>query len=402
MRDIHTRMLAAVLDGEGLRGLAELAASEAGGPVAIVLPARGVAAASSDEIDLDPLAARSSKRVRGGRGVKAGGGGDDVIAEQPVEAGGETIGYVLALRTSENGVPDLELDREEVLRCAALASLTEVAVADARDELASEVRGTLLEDIRAGRASSDDVVRRAARLGCDLSRGAVALVAEIPPSRPRHAVALIASEHAGAVAELLTATSREGTKAADAPPRVYAVLPGPESPDPAERAVGSARTLVKRLRPHGVAAFSSFCSDPGELERAISEAELALDVIGRDERMAEQLEEGISGGVYRLLLRALASEPEEVYRFYDDTVEPLVAHDRRYHTDLLATLEAYLASDYNMNATARAIYAHRHTVAHRFGRVKELTGLDPAVGEDRERLGLGVKAYRILAPTLPA
>jgi hypothetical protein len=26
MRDIHTRMLAAVLDGEGLRGLAELAA----------------------------------------------------------------------------------------------------------------------------------------------------------------------------------------------------------------------------------------------------------------------------------------------------------------------------------------------------------------------------------------
>src|SRR5919106_1467981 len=141
MRDIHTRMLAAVLDGEGLRGLAELAASEAGGPVAIVLPARGVAAASSDEIDLDPLAARSSKRVRGGRGPRAGAAGDDVIAEHPVEAGGETIGYVLALRTSDNGVPDLELDREEVLRCAALASLTEVAVAGGSDELAREGRG---------------------------------------------------------------------------------------------------------------------------------------------------------------------------------------------------------------------------------------------------------------------
>ena len=30
-----------------------------------------------------------------------------------------------------------------------------------------------------------------------------------------------------------------------------------------------------------------------------------------------------------------------------------------------------------MNATARAIYAHRHTVAYRLERVKELTGLDP-------------------------
>jgi sugar diacid utilization regulator len=401
MRDIHTRMLGAVLDGEGLRGLTELAAAEAGGPVAIVLPARGLAAASSDEVALEPLSALAAKRIA--KGASSGGPRtDDVIAERAVEAGAETIGYVLALRSSTNGVPELELDREEVLRSAALACLTEVAVADARDELASEVRGTLLEDVRAGRASSDDILRRGARAGCDLSRGAVAVVAEIHSSRPRHAAALISSSHPGAVAELLPAPARSNTAVAeDASPRVYAILPAPDAEDPGDAVLASARDLLRRLRPHGVAASSSFCSDPGELGRAISEAELALDVIGRDERMADQLERGIGGGVYRLLLRALASEPDEVYRFYEDTVEPLVEHDRRYHTDLLATLEAYLASDYNMNATARTIYAHRHTVAHRLGRVKELTGLDPGVGEDRERLGLGVKAYRILAPTLP-
>ena len=55
-----------------------------------------------------------------------------------------------------------------------------------------------------------------------------------------------------------------------------------------------------------------------------------------------------------------------------------------------------------MNATARAIFAHRHTVAYRLDRVRELTGLDPSLTEDRERLGLGTKAYRILAPTLAA
>ena len=44
-----------------------------------------------------------------------------------------------------------------------------------------------------------------------------------------------------------------------------------------------------------------------------------------------------------------------------------------------------------MNATAAAIYAHRHTVAYRLDRVRELTGLDPMQSEDRERLGPGAQ-----------
>ena len=43
MRELSTRMIEAVLDGEGLQGVAELAAAEAGGTVAIVLPPRGLA-----------------------------------------------------------------------------------------------------------------------------------------------------------------------------------------------------------------------------------------------------------------------------------------------------------------------------------------------------------------------
>ena len=90
MRDIHTRMLGAVLEDEGLRGLAELAAEEAGGPVAILLPARGLAAASAEGVDVEALATVAGKRLR-----KPGTDlGDEVIAEHPVEAGGETIGQL--------------------------------------------------------------------------------------------------------------------------------------------------------------------------------------------------------------------------------------------------------------------------------------------------------------------
>ena len=97
----------------------------------------------------------------------------------------------------------------------------------------------------------------------------------------------------------------------------------------------------------------------------------------------------------------LASHPEEVRSFYEDTVAPIVRYDDQYRTDLVGTLEAYLEQNCNMNATAAAIYAHRHTVAYRLDRVRELTGLDPTLSEDRERLGLGLKAYRIIAPRLP-
>jgi DNA-binding PucR family transcriptional regulator len=182
--------------------------------------------------------------------------------------------------------------------------------------------------------------------------------------------------------------------------RVYAVLPAYSGEDTADRATASARAIAGRLRAQRPAAFSSFCSDPAELGRAVAEAELMLDVIARDERLAEQLADGVGNSVYRLLFRAMASDPEEVRRFYEDTVSALVAHDTQYRTDLLGTLESYLAHDCNMNATARAVFAHRHTVAHRLSRARELTGLDPAVGEDRQRLGLGIKAYRIIAPTL--
>jgi DNA-binding PucR family transcriptional regulator len=109
----------------------------------------------------------------------------------------------------------------------------------------------------------------------------------------------------------------------------------------------------------------------------------------------------IGTGTYRLLFRVLASHPEEVRSFYEDTVAPIVRYDDQYRTDLVGTLDAYLEHNCNMNATASAIYAHRHTVAYRLDRVRELTGLDPTLSEDRERLGLGLKAYRIIAPRLP-
>ena len=375
LRVVHLKMVDAVLSGEGLGRVAELAAEAAGSPVAIVIPRLGPAALSPGvQTDVGALRRYVGDRARGRpASVPPGIGG-----EVPIASGDETIGRVLLL-----GEPDEE--GLEFLHLAAVACLTEVAVEEAREEVEQNLRGSFLEELRS-RPDMDpvEIVRRAGRLGCDLSHGAVVLCAELTTDRPRHVVATIAGEYPGALAQHME-------------DRVYAVLPA-ETPESTQAA---ARELATRLQRHGIVGVSSFYSDPAELSRAIQEAELVLDVLRRSDGEGGPIPEDIGRGTYRLLFRVLASHPEEVRSFYEDTIAPAVRYDDQYATDLVGTLEAYLDRNCNMNATAAAIYAHRHTVAYRLDRVKELTGLDPMQSEDRERLGLGLKAYRIIAPRLP-
>jgi sugar diacid utilization regulator len=357
LRGVHQEMVDAALAGAGIKRIAELASAHVGRPVLVLVPEDGV---SAEEARLE------------------------AELEVPIMSGGEPIGSVEMLGGDAPAAPDAA----ELLHIAALAAVTTLALEQAREHAAQQLGAGLIDELRHADLDGSEIARRAARLGCDLVRGAVLLVTAAGTSRPRQAMAVITGEYPGAIAELI-----EG--------RIYALLPARGGDEAPESTIEAACTLAARLRGYGQTGISSFYSDPGELRRAIQEAELVLEVVSRDERMAEQLNGGSSSGVYRLLFRALASHPEEVRSFYEDTVAPIVRYDHQYHTELLATLEAYLANDCNMNATARAIYAHRHTIAYRLQRVKELAKLDPMISEDRERLSLGLKAYRIVAPTLP-
>ena len=101
-------------------------------------------------------------------------------------------------------------------------------------------------------------------------------------------------------------------------------------------------------------------------------------------------------GIYKLLLGALEEDPEEVRNFYGETIARVEEYDRRHHTDLVGTLEAYLANDRSVASTAEALFTHRHTIRYRLGRINDLTGLDVHKSEDQEKLGFGLKAMRLL------
>jgi hypothetical protein len=224
-------------------------------------------------------------------------------------------------------------------------------------------------------------------ISCDLSSGAVFVCVELIVDRPNFVIAMISEEHPGAAIRV------DGARGG--PRRVYAALPAVGPRGGAASTVMLARRLAARLRPYGIVGISSFYAGGGDVGEVVREAELVLDAVLQ--AGAPSTDE-ISDGTYRLLLALLASHPGEVRDFYDSTIAPMVTYDGQNRTELVCTLRAYLESDCNMNVTAAAVFAHRHTIASRLERIRELTGLDPMRYEDRERLGLGLKVHRLLAP----
>ena len=389
LRSVNAAMVDAVLAGDGLERVAELAAEAAGGPVAVVIPkltARLAREQSPRSEEASPLDHWVAERVRG-RPVAVP---DQVLAEVPIRFREEVVGIVALLCAGEPA----RAEAAEFLHLAAGAAVMELAIEDAKEETEQKLRGSFLEELRSRpELDGPEIVRRAARLGCDLSRGAVILCAELTTDRPRLTVATIAGEHEGALAQQLDGFGP------DARPRVYAALPATVGDGTAAATLASARRIVARLERHAIVGLSSFHADPAELDCAIQEAELVLEVLHHS---GVPIADEIGGGTYKLLFRMLASHPEEVRSFYEMTIAPVVRYDDQYRTDLLHTLQAYLDANCNMNATAAAIFAHRHTIAYRLERVHELTGLDPMLSEHRERLGLGLKIHRIIAPRAPA
>jgi len=77
-----------------------------------------------------------------------------------------------------------------------------------------------------------------------------------------------------------------------------------------------------------------------------------------------------------------------------EAIERLLAYDERRETQLLATLEQYLADRRVGTSTARKLFIHANTLRQRLDRIQKLTGLDLA-GEDLLSLELAVKLVRL-------
>jgi PucR family transcriptional regulator, purine catabolism regulatory protein len=256
-----------------------------------------------------------------------------------------------------------------------------------------------------------DIVARAAELGVELEHGAAVIVVRAhhyAPAEDDWRIRVLVAAERAARAAAPGAIAAIDLPISDTAGQVIVLAPAAEDADARRTADAVARELRAAL--HGftfAVGYSRLAIDPVDLYRAGNEALLAANVAEGRPAGEEAAGEGPAvlafeaTGAYRLLLPAMSEDPGELQRFYAETVAPLVAYDEQYETDLVQTLETFLDCDGNVANTASRLFTHRHTIRYRLERVRDLSGLDVGSTDGREKLGLGLKAMRVLGIARP-
>ncbi|MFF2315257.1 PucR family transcriptional regulator [Arthrobacter sp. NPDC058097] len=150
--------------------------------------------------------------------------------------------------------------------------------------------------------------------------------------------------------------------------------------------------VLEVLGRHGAACGVSNQTSMEELAGAVDEATRALRraaELGKPVVLFSELSDGGMLG----LLREEQAEP--VAR---GLLQPLIAHDSAEHTELLATVREWFASNCVWDKTARRLGVHRHTLRNRIDAAGRILGLN--LDSMRDRLEL-FAAVQFLEETQP-
>jgi PucR family transcriptional regulator, purine catabolism regulatory protein len=325
--------------------------------------------------------------------------------EERLLSGGEGV-TIVELRVADSAVGELRYRAKappapSIARMVTTLLALELERSRAPEWASEEVASAFVADVLSRKVTDrGDIVARGGELGADLDRGAGVLVLRAAPRAAqsgewRSRVLTLSLRALRSLAPGSLATTEDAEPAAE----VAVIVPAEDDERLARAAAGLARELADSLTGfHVTIGRSRRSADPVDLYRAGSEARLAVNVGEAEGRPLLAFEDT---GAYRLLLPAMSDDPAELERFYAETIQPLADYDEQYETELVATVEAYLDNDGNVAATAKQLFTHRHTVRYRLERVRELCGHDVSSTEGREKLGLGLKAMRVLGIASP-
>jgi sugar diacid utilization regulator len=367
-----------------------------------------------------PEVARATGRALGASVVvvDASGGVLAVACASPADERAVLAeGQVLELRVADATVGELryrargELPPQALLRGVGTLIALEVERSRAPERASEAAVSGFLRDLFDRRVTDrENIVARGHELGVDLDQGASVVVARAHPQAPEEGdwrarvLAIVERGARGPATTVLAAAIDWNARGARPRPgnhdgEIVILVPGGEDEHVRRVANGVLREMEANLPSYHLAvAVSRPASDPADIHRAGAEALLAANVAEAQRSPLLAFEDT---GAYRLLLPAMSEDPAELQRFHDETVAALIAYDVQYDTELMRTLESFLDADGNVAKTAQKLFTHRHTIRYRLERVRELTGLDVSSTDGRERLGLGLKAMRVLGIAPP-
>lgn len=299
------------------------------------------------------------------------------------------VGYIWADSASATLFPLVDVTIGHAATVCAIEMARERAVIEAQLHL----RGNFVEELLTGGYGSIEAMRQRARfLGHDLDRPHIVAVFDIDNFARYVSAHPISGE--GAIVKLKERFTRLVAEAlADGDTAllwqhsdsVVALIPTRADVEMAEigKRVEAVRAAVQaRLGGPSISAgIGRIYDDPAGLHRSYVEAcEAARIGLMTDGTGMSTPFDRL--GVYRLLFRL--RESVELEGFCDELLGPLERYDRARGTDLVHTLERYLACNCNVARATEELHLHRNGLLYRLQRIGEITGAD--FNDARQRL----------------
>lgn len=399
--EIHERFTTIVLGGGGLRQIAEALASSIGRPVAI-LDAQGTLQAMVHGAErLGPLGAAmgpgtDSTQWRPGSSASVMHLADgQPVVVQPIQAGPERFGSIVVLGTGH----DLADDQVDAIEYAATVAALRQVQARVVAEADRRFQAVCLEELVTGHVERSVLMERALAFSWDLSAARAVAIARLDAlaGRPfselagtsaeasaRHRLADAARTALGRTAIIWERSAEIGVLLALPSAAVGAAHPGSLGEAGARLLAEAARVIPDAVVSIGLGRVQA---DPLGLPESYREARRALEV-GRWAKGPGRVSIFGDLGVDRLLINLADAEQAD---FAQTMLGLLIDHDARHRTDLLPTLETFLATR-NAALTARRLFVHYNTVKGRLRMIEEVLG--PVLDDPDRCLGLAL-ALRI-------
>ncbi|HEY8859890.1 MAG TPA: helix-turn-helix domain-containing protein, partial [Gaiellales bacterium] len=254
---------------------------------------------------------------------------------------------------------------------AVFTRLSDARVAETVQRLA----GDLVEAVLAGDVGPRELRRRARAFG-------------LSGARPMAFVALRpATPEAAPLARLAEAAGRFGP--AGIRDGVVAVLIEAAGDAEAEQAASD----LLRETGAGAAGVGRVRTEPAELSASFDESLYAVEA--RPVNGTPTVATFRDLGSIQLLLSLGDERGVELY--CEAMLGPLRAHDDRYGSALIESLQAYIEANGRWADAAGELGVHRHTLRYRIRKVEQLTGRSPADARDRLELWLALRAHELQA-----
>ena len=316
----------------------------------------------------------------------------------------EQFGFLLfekgCLQMQENG------NMQTALEYASIVLILHIQVQIANQQMAEKYKASFLEDLLTNNVKTDVEIHNRARLyGWDFTNGGLSAVVDINnikkyftdhldsnTNRMLEEATEIIFRHSIQEMHQMFPQSKYFRQS----DLIVFIISMPEEnreglPEQLEQTFRRLQSRLKMVSPFTITlGIGQYYENIRDISKSYSEARVAIN-LGYSLQWFDRILFYNRLGLYRLLAPVMNSpESEELCIQY---IQPLEDYDRKYHGELLPTLQEILQNGWNLKESAAGLYIHYNSIKYRYSKICKVLNLDLADHNNRSLVEIAMKLY---------